>query len=249
MPRKSHDAPGEDAGGGKRRKQDPPVECCPECQEPVRERREGVLYWQVPDGAEAAPCGCAYCVGCLLAGILARLPYTFKCSTPGCGERVKSWLRVKAAPTRGAANKDTSLRVGVKGGIAGGREKGAWILPSAVLEYFTASREKQLSGSALCLAYSRQDREAVQVGAWRPRTDLERPALTVEENAAQSELVDLVGVQLHHSRARRWRCPLSGKRRRARDRRLRCKYPGRGHDAALRACPWHWGGGVGRGGG
>ncbi|KAJ1480561.1 hypothetical protein T484DRAFT_1810388 [Baffinella frigidus] len=151
MPRKSHDAPGEDAGGGKRRKQDPPVECCPECQEPVRERREGVLYWQVPDGAEAAPCGCAYCVGCLLAGILARLPYTFKCSTPGCGERVKSWLRVKAAPTRGAANKDTSLRVGVKGGIAGGREKGAWILPSAVLEYFTASREKQLSGSALCV--------------------------------------------------------------------------------------------------
>jgi hypothetical protein len=199
MSRKSEQASGAAAGGGKRQKPELPAECCPECKEPVRERRMGILHWLVPDGAEAAPCGCAYCAGCLLAAILARLPYTFKCSNPRCGQRVKTWLRCKAVPAREAANKDPSLRVGVPGDIAGGRGKGTWIMPSAVLEYFTASREHQLSGSALCLAYSRGDREEVQVGAWRLRTDVQRPALTVKENAAQNDLVDLVGVQLHHA--------------------------------------------------
>ena len=54
MSRKSEQASGAAAGGGKRHKSVLPAECCPECKEPVRERRMGIIHWLVPDGAEAA---------------------------------------------------------------------------------------------------------------------------------------------------------------------------------------------------
>jgi hypothetical protein len=137
------------------------------------------------------------CTGCLLSGILAKFPYKFKCLR--CGGKVETWTRFKPDKKREAANKDPSLRVGAPGDLAGGKPRGSWIMPGKVLEYFSAGRAEQLEGSALCLVYSREDTEEVQVGGWRLRTDLGRPALTVAGNEAHNELVDAVGVQLHHA--------------------------------------------------